>query len=241
MTSMNINAYLFHAMKPYKFNHKEKVQDEIKILTNIISTGAILSRRHLKTILSEEEWNKLCEGHKTNWNKLDWVSIAPSNHPTIKFPDDGMVCFDMSGMPAFSEHIVKYPSIILDPVLLNDLRIANLYDDEYFGCQTGEIQVKDKIPSDYFVGIALPDVYDSSELIKNNTSEWNQYLYQKLKELEIEEFMNRYYQTAILFEKALENIHCKLPVFHIESGNPVLPYHQEFKKLTEIKTKILTK
>lgn len=236
MTSIDIKEYLFHAIKPYEFHYNEAVKDEIKILINIITSGAIFSRRNLKSILPEEEFDKLCKGHQMNWNKLDWISIAPRNDTTINFPTSYMINFATQGMAAFYEHVIKFPSIILNPTLLHDLIIADCWDDE-ISCQNGEIQVKDKISSDYFVGIALPNIYDSSELIKNSISESSEYyrLRQELKELEIEDFLNRYYKNAILFEKALNSINSKLPIFHIESGNPILPYNQELEELAKVK------
>lgn len=242
MANINMKEYLFHAIKPYELNSNDKIKDEIKNLINIITSGAIFSRRNLKKILSEDEWNKLCKGHRMNWNKLDWVSIASKKDSTINFIDNYTVDFAMAGMHAFHEHIVKYPSIILNPMLLQDLTIADCWDEE-ISCQNGEIQVKDKIPCDYFVGIALPNVYDSSEIIDKSTSEYSmyKYLYQKLKELNIEDFLNIYYEDAILFEKALKDINSTLPVYHIETGKAILPCNQELEKLTEVKRMILKK
>jgi len=238
MSNINMKEYLFHAIKPYDLNSNDKIKDETKILINIITSGAIFSRRNLKKILPQDEWNKLCKGHRMNWNKLDWVSIASKKESTIDFIDNYTVDFAMAGMHAFHEHIVKYPSIILNPTLLHDLTIADCWNEE-ISCQNGEIQVKDKIPYDYFVGIALPDIYNSSEIIeKSNSGYYNTYLYQKLKELDIDDFLNTYYKEVIPFEKALKSINSTLPIYHTETGKPILSCNQELEKLAEVKSMI---
>ena len=245
MEAIDIREYLFHAIRPYK--HKgvgdEETKAEIKILIDILTAGAIFSRRRLKEILTDERYNELVEGHRVNWNRLDWISLAATTDTTINFMDDGFIVpyskMD-DGIPAFDEHVKEYPSIILNPNLLNDLVIADYYSDEYYGGQMCEVQVKDKITNDYFVGIALPNIYESFNLMKDyiSPSSNDYYLYEELKHLDAEEFLNKYYKSAILFENALNNINCNLPIFHTESGNPILPYQQELEMITKVKKKI---
>lgn len=243
MININIKKYLFHAIRPYEFNlnYSEKMKEEIKILLNIITSGAIFSRRNLKEILSEEEWNRLDKGHWINWNKFDWVSIASKDDCTINYLDNYTDNF-ATGMHAFHEHILKYPSIILNSTLLSDLTISGCCDKE-ISCQKGEIQVKDKIPCDYFIGVALPNIYDNSEILKKFNSENSIYylLSMELRRLDIEDFLSINYEKAISFEKALKSINSTLPIYHIETGNPILPYNQELEKLAEVKRIILKK
>lgn len=237
---IDIREYLFHAIIPYDYNDADTlIEDEIKILTNIINTGGLLSRKKLKEILSEEEWYKLNQGHSVNWNKSDWISLAATTDNVIKFPDIGYIMpnHEMGGgIAAFNEFISKYPSIILNPNLVNELVLNDIYSDEYGGGQAGEVQVKDRISTDYFVGIALPNIYDSSDLMKEYILK--DYYYEKLKELSVDEFINKFYKEAILIEKALQDIGFELPIYHAKTGNRVLVNSKEKKIITNAKHKI---
>lgn len=218
MEKLNLNEYLFHGLEPWNnFFNSRKTKESIEILEAVLNTGFIASRRLLKEILSEEEYKLLDTARVLNWNKDDWVSIVPTIYPEIEgihsvledYPGNSEV---YQGF-AYNYYIKEYPSIILDSKLLKELEVNEDEGPRFIG----EIQVRDRISSDYFVGVTLPkppeidsfleyiDLVNSPNggTFKAEYNSWYMDAKEDLLKLSKEEFVRKYYKKIMLFEEVL--------------------------------------
>lgn len=243
MKKLNMDDYLFHGIKPYKWKHfEEREQEEAEILRQILNDGFIGSRKYLREILSKEDYESLRKFKRTNWNGIDYVSITPYLSKILK---DYYWLDSTDDEIAYNDYIRKYPSIILDSKLLTELS-RNLH---CYNTQPGEIQIKDKIPVDYFVGIMIPYIDLNSRFDRILTSSyhssdcglpsWYDTAKQDLLELTTEKFVNKYYQVVILFERVLQETNFHLNLYHTETGRPILSSSEEMKFVEKVKIKYL--
>lgn len=251
MRKINLNQYFFHGMEPWDnfFNHK-KPKSSIEILEKILNTGYIASRRLLKEILSEEEYKLLDMTRGMNWNKNDYVSIGPTIHPEIEgirsvledYPNETE---DWHGF-AYNHYIKEYPSIILDSKLLKELEVNEDEGPRFIG----EIQVRDRISSDYFVGVTLPkppeidsfleyiDLVNSPNggTFKAEYKLWYEEAREDLLKLSKEEFVRKYYKKIMLFEEVLKETDSSLKLYYID-GRPILTSEERIEQVAKIKEK----
>lgn len=251
MEKLNLNQYLFHGIEPWDSALAPgKSISSVEILKKILSTGYIASRRLLKEILLEEEYKAL-EAGRMNWNQDAYVSITPTIRPEIEgihsvlkdYPDEPE---DWHGF-AYNFYVKEFPAIVLDSILLKDLKVNH---DKGFRF-IGEIQIEDKILSDYFVGITLTKVpnFDLlfkylSFLIPSNDSmtkvgyqTWYEKARKDLFQLTEEEFVQKYYKSVIQFEETLKVADSNLKLydadtgFHIPSSEERMKEVEKFKKM----------
>lgn len=253
MEKINLNQYLFHGLEPWKnfFSYKKTI-GSIEILQKILNTGFIASRNLLKDILSEEEYRLLDMGRGINWNKDNYVSIVPTLHPEIEGIHSVLEDFidfqeNFNGL-AYNFYVKKYPSIILDTKLLQELKVNEDQGPRFIG----EIQIRDRIPSNYFVGVTLPEVpnFDlffeymnlinstSIELSEVEYSPWYEEASKDLFHLTEEEFVRKYYKTVILFEEILEKTASNLKLYHVNTGIQIPSSTEKMEEVGKFKKKL---
>lgn len=92
----------------------------------------------------------------------------------------------------------------------------------------------------------MPGIYDSSILLGGYCREYSKALdnfkikkdnfyFEKLERMEVDEFVDDDYKTAILFNQALESMGYPLPLYHTETGLPILGYEKEIERVYKIK------
>ena len=253
MEKIDLNQYLFHGLEPWSsfFNNKKTI-DSIEILQKILNTGFIASRNILKNILSEEEYRLLDMGRGMNWNKDNYVSIVPTIHPEIEgihsvLEDFDYLQEDFDGL-AYNFYVKKFPSIVLDSKLLQELQVNKDQGPRFIG----EIQIRDRISSNYFVGITLPEVPDfdlffeymnlvnskSNGLSELEYNSWYKEASEELFNLTEEEFVRKYYKTVMLFEKVLTKTDSNLKLYHADTGIQIPSSTEKMEEVEKIKKKL---
>jgi len=165
MNKINLDKVLFHGVTHRDDDELVSRNDlSLKRLDSIFKCGAILSRKEQRKVIAllETEYQFPLK------NGEDYVCIC-----TRKGKNKLIKCSD-----AFYQFIESGISLILDKKLLEDLEIR----EESF--QDGEIQVKNKIPLKYLVGVAVNCSSDDSWVkhgLKVSKRADKQYIEQDLK------------------------------------------------------------
>ncbi len=233
--NLKIDNYLFHSIKPYHLKiesrekisiHERHIKYSCEIMKRILETGAILPRNELKELLSKEEYAVFEKDHHINWNQDYNVSI--SIHPNKLHSDFG------SGETAFEFYTKRHPSFILNPDLLKDLPICQ----KPYCKMIDEIQIAERIPTSYIVGIALPNINLEEHLkeledsIKHPIKWMKKYPYyldmmkEDLKKEQAEKFLKDYYLEVIYLENMLKDLNSDLKLYHTLTGAPITPSNE---------------
>ena len=152
MRKLDLHSVLFHGFA--HFLTDKRFELSLKRLDQILKSGAILSRNEQKKVLptlgfTPEAYCKIL------WNGEDYISIC-------KKSDEDNPEYNTN---SFFEFIGEYGiGLILDKKLLNELEIR------LSNCDDGEIQVKDKIDSKYFLGVLVG--YMSDEFFIRYLEKW---------------------------------------------------------------------
>lgn len=240
-----MDEYLFYGIKAHQemYLERRKPKEEAYILKKILETGFIASRKYLKEILSKNEYEFMEQFCVMNWNDMDNVSITSSLKSNIIYGRSLLGIYsdieENSTTFSYNHYIRKFPSIILNPLLLTELSMR----PEPYRKHIGEVQIVDKIPMEYFVGIALPNinlnsflsrVIDSFDILNVFENEI------KLDFIDIseEEFVQKYYQDVIIFENVLHEMGFNLKLYHTESGEEILSSNDEIEYIRDLKRKI---
>lgn len=141
MEKIDLHNSLFHGLA--HFLADKRFDLSLKRLDQILKCGAILSRNEQKKILptlgfSFEDYCKIL------WNGEDYISICKKSNGNNK----------EDNTEAFFEFLEGGIGLILDKKLLKELETKSSH------CQDGEIQVKNKIDSKYFLGVLVRDMSD---------------------------------------------------------------------------------
>lgn len=247
MAKLEMDQYLFHGIFACSTD-PDISKMEAKILRNILHFQMIASREILKTILSEEEYRKIVMKPTTNWNGNSYVSISTHTNKVSLFPGHFSGKINHEYYPAYDLYVNLRPSIILNYKLLKELPICG----NPVNNMPGEIQIKDKIPSDYFIGITCP--YASSldsflDYIWKKFHQKNEYEFldydkwymaaeDDLFKMSEEEFTHKYYDKVILFEEVLKETDSNLKLYYLD-GRPVLSSIEKIEQVAKIKEKCL--
>lgn len=234
---LNIDDYLYHGINAYFYEgYNSKIEEESEILRTILNNKFILSRIFLKDILEKDKW-EILELKRTveYYVKENSVSIYFTRNSRILDDFDRKYYlnpyWDNNHFFAYYSYKDK-PSIILDTKLLKDLpRIYSKW------IMPGEIQIENKIPDNYFVGIALPNI-NLNYLIEKAIDDSDATLRgikEDLSVLSEEEFVRKYYQDVILFEKVLQETGSNLRLYHTETGEEIMSQSDEIKYIKELK------
>ena len=241
--NLKMDNYLFHSIKPYHLKiegsesiHEKYIKYSCEIMKKILKTGAILPRNDLKKILTEEEYTIFEKDHHINWNKNNNVSI--SFHPNkLDFNSDEN---------AFETYVKRYPTFILNTELLNHLSICK----HPYRKMIDEIQIEEKIPTSYIVGIALPNIYleehlhEMKEYIKKPIKCEKNYPYyldmmkEDLKKEKTEKFLKDYYLEVIILEEMLNEINSNLRLYHTLTGIPITSSNELLIKIKELQRQL---
>lgn len=249
MDKLNMNDYLFHGISAYFYEgYSSKLEEESEILRTILNTKFIASRKYLESILESDKRDVLELTRSVRYYVKDnSVSIYRTRNSST-FDDFSLAYYSNSywdNNPYFAYNTYKnYPSIILNSKILTELpRIYSKW------IMPGEIQIEDKISIDYFVGISLPCItLDSSldKIIKNFDTvkpldyfSYDNRMKEDLIHLSEEEFVLKYYQDVILFERVLQETKSNLKLYHTESGYLVKSSEQEIEFVSKIKKKCI--
>lgn len=225
---------------------------EAEKLKKIITTGYIASRKDLKGILTLEEYDSLCDIN-TNWNEGDYVSITPFRTKQKNFPAhrNGKCAstFDNS----YNIYVARHPAIILNNNLLENLPIRRNPNNNMLG----EIQVKDKIPDEYFIGISLPGISDFDRCLNScitricNTNGkrpldweyWYENYYREINsamhESTAEQMAKRWYETLFIFADTLKNLSSPLKLYEEGTGKQIVP-EKKVSEIEKMKKKIMS-
>ncbi len=248
MEKLNLNEYLFHGIEPWKdILGSKMLMDSIVIFQKILNTGYIASRNLLKETLSEEEYKLLDMSGRMNWNKDDWVSVVPTLHPEIEgihsiLEDFEYLPEDFHGL-AYNFYVQEYPAIVLDARLLKELQVNGDSGPRFLG----EIQVKEKISSEYFVGVTIPELIQTDAFlnwlltddknIKIGYHPWYEKAQVDVFDLTEEEFVQKYYKAVILFEEVLKETSPRLKLYHSETGQPIVTSTERREQIEKFKKK----
>lgn len=253
MEKIDLNQYLFHGLEPWKcFFSNKKTIDSIEVLQKILNTGYIASRKLLKNIFPEEEYRLLDMGRGMNWNKDNYVSIVPTIHPEIEGIHSVLEDFvdlqeNFDGL-AYNFYVKKFPSIVLDSKLLQELQVNEDQGPRFIG----EIQIRDRISSNYFVGVTLPEApdfdlfYEYMNLVNSTSNgqseveynQWYKEASEDLFKLTEEEFVRKYYKTVMLFEEVLRKTDSNLNLYHADTGIQIPSSTEKMEELAKIKKKL---
>lgn len=240
-----MDEYLFYGIKAHQEMYLEsrKPKEEAYILKKILETGFIASRKYLKEILTKNEYEFMERFSVMNWNDMDNVSITSSIKSNIIYGRSLLEMYsdveEDSTIFSYNHYIRKFPSIILNPLLLTELAMRL----EPYRKHIGEIQIADKIPMKYFIGIALPNinlnfflnrVIDSFDIL----NVFENKIKQDLIDISEEEFVQKYYQNVIIFENVLLEMGFNFKLYHTETGEEILSLNDEIEYVRNLKRKI---
>jgi len=254
MESLNLDQYLFHGIESYKssffYNGRYvKEEEEARILKQILNTGFLASRKLLKDILSEEEYKLLVMLSDMNWNGEKYVSIVPTSYPQIggidSALDDSICQLEDSRRKTYNYYVTEHASLVLDAKLLRELPVNHNPGPK----MAGEIQIEEKIPSDYFIGVTLPELtrtdaflnylMTGDESIEIGYQSWYENAQVDILRLTEEEFVQKYYKKVILFEEVLKEANSNLKLYHTETGKPIMTSTERMEQIKKFKKKCL--
>ncbi len=241
-----MDQYLFHGIFACSIE-RDTSPVEAEIMKDILNFKIIASRKILKTLLSEEDYYKRIIRRPTgNWNGDTYVSISTHVNRLSLFPGHFSGKVNNECLSSYKLYIQFKPAMILDSKLLKELPVCK----EPANNMPGEIQVKDKIAIDYFVGITLPyaspldsffdyiwkvsHLKNDYELIDYNS--WYMDAKEDLLKLSEEEFINKYYKRVMLFEEVLKETGSSLKLYYID-GRPILTSEERIEQIAKIKEK----
>lgn len=257
MDKLVMTDYLFHGFRPYRFDYNEInilgydniiIRDSSKMLKEVLDTGYILPRCDLKKFLPDNDYKTLKRNKSANWNGRNRVSICEHIGKTTNLYDrvynESIHDIFMDDEFAFNLYIVQYPSLILDSKLLNELKVC-LNPERVM---IGEIQIEEKIPIDYVVGVALPNVKlikDLPDIIrtivfsKKCTNINNRLMADDLINMNEEDFVKKYYYNVIRFEQILRVTNSNLKLYNTLTGVQVISSSDMVDCVKQIKKKYL--
>ena len=128
------NAY-FHGIRPPCDEKGFTKNNELMILESILKHGAIYSRRQMEELGIKTKMN-----NNLNRNGADNVSICERNG------------FEYAISDAYLNWVQNQITIIL----ANDMPECEFVDERNLNALDGEHQVKNKVPSKYFIGVGIP-------------------------------------------------------------------------------------
>ena len=140
MKKINLDKVLYHGLGHASLEDREEIS--LKRLESVLKSGAILSRDEQRKIFDLPPY--VYQYQLKNGNEYVCVCKRKGKAKNIKWSE------------AFYEFVEGGVSLILDEKLLDELEIRK----ENF--QDGEIQIKNKIPLDYIIGIAVDRSSDES-------------------------------------------------------------------------------
>ena len=143
MEKLDLHNVLFHGLA--HFLTYQRFDLSLKRLDQVLKSGAILSRNGQKEILPTLGFQFEKYG-KSLWNGEDYISVCTKSNEDNKHYN--------YNTEAFFEFVDGGIGFILDKKLLEELEIR------LYNCQDGEIQVKDRIDSKYFLGVFVRDMSD---------------------------------------------------------------------------------
>lgn len=236
---LNMDDYLFHGISAYFYDgYSSKIEEESEIFRTILNTKFIGSRKYLEKILENDKRERLELVRSVRYYvKENSVSIYFTRYSNIKDFSSYYSGSYWDNNPFFAYYAYKNkPSIILNAKLLENLPC--IYSK--WG-MPGEIQIQDKIPIDYFVGIALSNINLNSSIDRaiesTDTTTKNTSWYLDLMHLSEEEFVNKYYQDVILFERVLKETGYSLKLYHTETGEEIMSQNDEIEHIKVLKEK----
>ena len=253
MTKLNLERCLFHGLRAYGYRYtslaKKKEAEKLKKIT---ATGCIASRKNLKRILSSDEYNTICDVN-TNWNEDDYVSITPFHTKQKNFPahrnGECVSTWDNS----YNIYVAHHPAIILNSTLLENLSIRSNPNDNMLG----EIQVKDKIPAEYFIGISLPGISNFDRCLnasiaricaknqerptnwENWYDEYYQEIHYEMRENTPEQMAKKWYETLFIFEDALKSLSSPLKLYEEGTGKQII-FSDKMEEIEKMKKKVMS-
>ncbi len=242
-----MDQYLFHgifACAP----ERDTSNMEAEIIKSILNSKMIASRELLKTLLTEEEYKRIVMTPTENWNGDTHVSVSAHISKVTSFPGHFSGKINHECTPAYTLYIKFKPAIILNCRLLGELPVCQ----NPVNNMPGEIQIKDKVPSEYFEGILLPyggslDLFLDYIWKKHHPkNEWEILDYYRwytdaeedLFQLSEEEFVRKYYQKVMLFEEVLKETNSNLKLYQID-GSPILTSTKRLDQIEKLKKKCL--
>lgn len=238
MEKLNMDDYLFHGISAYyQEGYSSNIEEESEILNSILKTKYIASRQYLEDILDDNKREKL-ELIRTveYYVKENSVSIYFTRHTNVSDYASFYTSSYWDNNLYFAYYSYKNkPSIILNANLLE--KNSRIYSK---WIMSGEIQIKDKIPLQYFVGIALPNIKLNYFLNRTKNSfdiptEFESQMKLDFMNLPVEEFVDTYYQEVILFERVLQETGIRLPLYHTETGERILSSSEEIEYVRGLK------
>lgn len=241
-TKIDLDKYLYYGVKVHQEMYYEdrKPQEEAYRVKKILETGFIASRKYLKEILTRSEYDIMKNFSCANWNGINNVSITATPKSKLIYDERDSGFMENDNALAYNHYIKKFPSIVLNPLLLKELHIR----PEPYNKHIGEIQIEDKIPSTYFVGIMIPNILSESfleEIIitSDHLDGALKMVKNDLLELTEEEFVYKYYKDAILFENVLKETNSTLPLYHTETGLSILQSNDMLDVVNKVKKKVI--
>lgn len=195
---MDLNGCFYHFIGGY-LNIEENIPNTLNKLSSILKNGYILSRENQKSILKASFHNK-----GSNWNKDEYISICTLDYKSNIDLDD-----NHNDEIAY-ETFCKEGSVC---IILNNELLYNVRRRKNYFHMIGEIQVKDKISYEHFVGIGvqLHDYLSSKSETKND-----------LKLLKA-------------IKKVLSDTGSNLPVIALNNGDDAFKYLMDKEKVMILK------
>ncbi len=243
MEKLKMDDYLFHSIRAHQemYMEKRKPKEEAYLLKKTLEAGFIASRKYLREILTKNEYEFIERFTSMNWNGMNNVSIAYNHKSTLYGGSLSEVHSDVEDSPAFAynHYVKKFPSIILNSILLQELSMR----PEPYKKHIGEIQIEDKIPMKYFVGIALPNIklnFFLNRVINcfDVLTDFENKMKLDFMCTSVEEFIKNYYQEVILFEGVLQETGSNLKLYHTETGEEILSSSNEIEYVRDLKKKL---
>lgn len=209
---IDLDKVLFHGLGHNEL--EDRAEDSLRRLENILKIKAILSRNKQKEILPVYN-----------------IDVPLYYLPLQNGYDNICVCKRKSDIKkrktsdAYNQFVDGGISLIIDAKILKELNIR----DESF--QDGEFQVKDKIPINYIIGIAI-NLSSSYERIK-----FEKKMLKKGKDLKDTITQLDYiYKNYKEIQKILSRHNINLPIYSIEDGKIILSIDEILEQLNPTST-----
>lgn len=223
MDKIDFDNVLFHGVS-YFLNGTNIFNVSMERLELILKSNALLSRNKQKEQLPSLNLAPAHFDLKTFDNE-DWVSVCQKK----SFYNEN------STSTSYEEFIDYSYGLVLNKKLLDDLEHRERYTSKghRFHCDDGEYQIKDQIPSKYFLGFFadLPSDIVMLEGLKNSKLPDLAYHASKTENIfkvimdhgfPSKEVMQATYSGAEVIRNILnETGYNNLPIFSIHDGNPI--------------------
>lgn len=219
MKDLDFNSVLFHGIG--RFKYKLDPEAELKVLEDILKSGAILSREEQIREFGEEYVEARVSGFDgfSNWNGGTYVSICQKKPTAPELKTKYQVAAKTTDESISFKKFVKYGiGIIISPMVFSLYRPHNNF------LQDGEYQIKNKIPKKFFMGITVnaPVIENYVNFFKSINCP-SDVLYAKTKAI---------YEESIIkqIEDLLEKYNYNLPIYTMQ-GKPHRPSKEILNEL----------